>query len=54
MTNSPYKDAILYLEGLVIILNSLETKNNEALNVGILKTVHDKIGDLIVRLETIL
>ena len=54
MSKSPYKEAIMYLEGLIIMLNSLENKENEALNIGILKSVHDKIGALIANLEAMI
>ena len=50
---SPYKDAILYLKSLIIILESLEEKKDETLNIGILTDVQNKIGELIVTLQTI-
>ena len=50
---SPYKDAIMYLESLIIILESLEEKKDETLNIGILTDVQNKIGELIVTLQTI-
>ena len=53
MKKTPYQDAIIYLEGLIIILESLEEKKDEKLNIGILTDVHSKIGELIVKLQTI-
>ena len=52
MKKNPYQDAIIYLEGLIIILESLENKENEKLNIGILTDVQNKIGELIVTLQT--
>ena len=50
---TPYKDAIMYLEGIIIILESLETKEDESLNIGILTDIQNKIGELVVTLQTI-
>mgnify|MGYP003134492399 CR=1 FL=1 len=50
---TPYKDAIIYLEGLIIILESLENKKDEKLNIGMLIDVQNKIGELIVTLQAI-
>ena len=50
---SPYNDAILYLEALIVILESLEERKDETLNIGILTDVQNKIGELIVTLQTI-
>ena len=49
---SPYKDAIIYLEGIILILESLEEKKDETLNIGILTDMQSKIGELIVKLQT--
>ena len=49
---NPYKDAIIYLEGIILILESLEEKKDETLNIGILTDVQNKIGELIVTLQT--
>tara|TARA_Y100000034_G_C6540279_1_gene233058 strand:- start:306 stop:506 length:201 start_codon:yes stop_codon:yes gene_type:complete len=50
---TPYQDAIIYLKSLIIILESLEEKKDETLNIGILTDVQNKIGELIVTLQTI-
>ena len=50
---TPYKDAIIYLKGIIIILESLEEKKDETLNIGILTDIQNKIGELIVTLQTI-
>ena len=49
---TPYKDAIMYLEGIIIILESLEKKEDKALNIGILTDIQSKIGELVVTLQT--
>jgi len=49
---SPYKDATMYLESLIIILESIETKEDEKLNISMLTDVQNKIGELIVTLQT--
>ena len=49
---SPYGDAIMYLEGIILILESLEEKKDETLNIGILTDIQNKIGELIVTLQT--
>ena len=49
---SPYGDAIMYLEGIILILESLEEKKDETLNIGILIDIQNKIGELIVTLQT--
>ena len=48
---TPYKDAIMYLEGIIIILESLENKEDETLNISILTDVQNKIGELVVILQ---
>ena len=47
----PYEDAIVYLKSLIIILESLEEKKDETLNIGMLIDVQNKIGELIVALQ---
>ena len=49
---TPYKDAIMYLEGIIIILESLENKEDETLNISILTDIEKKIGDLRSSLES--
>ena len=48
---TPYKDAIMYLEGIIIILESLEEKKDEKLNISILTDVQNKIGELVAQLH---
>jgi len=50
---NPYQDAIIYLKSLIIILESLEEKKDENLNIGILTDIQSKIGELIVTLQTL-
>ena len=50
---TPYKDAIMYLESLIIMLESLEKKEDEKLNIVILTNIQSKIGELIVTLQAI-
>ena len=51
---SPYEEAIVYLKSLIIILESLDQKTDDKLNIGILTDVHKKIGELITTLQTII
>ena len=46
-----YKNIKMYLEGLIIILESLETKEDPTMNIGILTDIHKVIGKLIVNLQ---
>ena len=46
MQESPYKDIRFYLEGLVIILESLEGKEDKSMNIGILTDIEKQIGNL--------
>ena len=46
MKESPYKDMRFYLEGLVIILESLEGKEDKSMNIGILNDIQNEIGNL--------
>ena len=43
---SPYLEAKLYLEGLVIILESLEGKEDPSMNISILTDIQKQIGNL--------
>ena len=43
---APYLEARLYLEGLVIILESLEGKEDQSMNIGILTDIQKQIGNL--------
>ena len=49
---SPYQESIMYLEGIKVILESLEGRHDQKITIGILHDVKNKIGSLITRLET--
>ena len=51
MKKSPYIEAKLYLEGLIVILDSLEGKEDNKMNIGVLNDVHGTIGELITKLQ---
>ena len=53
MNKTPYIEAKLYLEGLIVILESLDKKEDNKINIGVLTDVHGKIGDLITNLQSI-
>ena len=43
---APYLEARLYLEGLIIILESLEDREDQSMNIGILSDIQKQIGNL--------
>ena len=43
---APYLEARLYLEGLIVILESLENKEDPSMNINILTDIQDQIGKL--------
>lgn len=45
----------LYLEGLIVVLNALDKKdeNENKMNIGLLTDVHNNIGNLITKLQKI-
>ena len=43
---TPYLEARLYLEGLVVILESLEEREDQSMNIGILTDIQKQIGNL--------
>ena len=43
---TPYLEARLYLEGLIVILESLEGKEDPSMNINILTDVQKQIGNL--------
>tara|TARA_Y100000310_G_scaffold28128_1_gene26775 strand:+ start:154 stop:321 length:168 start_codon:yes stop_codon:yes gene_type:complete len=48
----PYIEARMYLEGLIVILESLEGREDPLMNISILTDVEKKIGDLRSSLES--
>ena len=52
MRETPYQEAIMYLEGLIIMLESLDKREDDTLNIAILTDIQQKIGELVVTLQT--
>ena len=52
MKKAPYIEARLYLEGLIVILESLESKEDPSMNISILADVERTIGNLRTKLES--
>ena len=46
MKKSPYADVKMYLEGLIVIIDSIESKEDTSMNVGIITDIHQQIGKL--------
>ena len=46
MEKSPYAEARMYLEGLIVILDSIEDREDPSMNAGILIDIHEQIGKL--------
>lgn len=51
----PFMETKLYLEGLIVVLNALDKKdeNENKMNIGLLTDVHNNIGNLITKLQKI-
>ena len=49
-----YKESIIYLKSLIVILEKCDTNGNQSVSLGVLKDVHINIGNLIKKIEPML